>query len=177
VQADAGQGDRLIVLHMLGNHGPSYFQRYPAAFGQFLPACENPDLSRCSRNQIVNAYDNAVLYTDYVVAQAIAGLRQVDGYDTALLYVSDHGESLGENGLYLHGMPYSIAPQEQLRVPMLMWFSPRFAAGAKLDLACLHDRSALPASHDNLFSTVLGLFDVRTAADVPGRDLLAACRG
>src|SRR5690606_27056423 len=103
-------------------------------------------------------------------------LRKLDGYDAALLYVSDHGESLGEKGLYLHGMPYTIAPREQLQVPMVMWFSPRFAAGAKLDLSCLRDSSGQPASHDNLFSTVLGVFDVQTSARIAGRDLLAACR-
>ena len=175
-QADAGAGDKLVVLHMLGNHGPSYFQRYPPGFKRFLPACETSELGHCPRGEIVNAYDNAVLYTDHVLAQAIARLRKVDGFDTALLYLSDHGESLGENGLYLHGMPYAIAPQQQLRVPMLMWFSPRFVAAEGLDLPCLKNRALLPTSHDNLFSTVLGLFDVQTSERVPGRDLLAACR-
>ena len=175
-QADAGAGDKLVVLHMLGNHGPSYFQRYPPGFERFLPACETSELGHCPRGEIVNAYDNAVLYTDHVLAQAIARLRKVDGFDTALLYLSDHGESLGENGLYLHGMPYAIAPQQQLRVPMLMWFSPRFVAAEGLDLPCLKSRALLPTSHDNLFSTVLGLFDVQTSERVPGRDLLAACR-
>lgn len=171
-----GGSDKLIVLHMLGNHGPSYFQRYPSAFKRFLPVCENPDLGRCSREEIVNAYDNAVLYTDHVLAQAIGDLRKVDDYDTALIYLSDHGESLGENGLYLHGMPYAIAPQEQMRVPMVMWFSPRFAADVNLDRSCLRDRATQPASHDNLFPTVLGLFDVQTSAPMPGSDLLVACR-
>ena len=175
-RADAGAGDKLIVLHMLGNHGPSYFQRYPPGFKRFVPACETSELGHCPRAEIVNAYDNAVLYTDHVLAQAIARLRKVDDFDTALLYLSDHGESLGENGLYLHGMPYAIAPQQQLRVPMLMWFSPRFVAAEGLDLPCLKSRALLPTSHDNLFSTVLGLFDVQTSERVPGRDLLAACR-
>src|SRR5690606_35425374 len=94
--AGANSGDRIIILHMLGNHGPSYFQRYPASFRHFLPACETPELGQCSREQIVNAYDNAVRYTDHVLAQAIERLREVDDYDTALMYLSDHGESLGE---------------------------------------------------------------------------------
>ncbi|MBZ4040012.1 phosphoethanolamine transferase [Novilysobacter selenitireducens] len=169
-------GDRLLVLHMLGNHGPDYSQRYPSGFRRFLPACETPELGECSQAEIVNAYDNALLYTDHVLSETIARLREVDGYDTAMLYVSDHGESLGEQGLYLHGMPYAIAPQEQLRVPMVMWFSPRFAAGAGLDIACLQHRARLPASHDDLFSTVLGLFDVQTAARTAERDLLSGCR-
>lgn len=176
VHAGADGSDRIIVLHMQGNHGPSYFLRYPPAFKRFLPACEDPELGHCSRAEIVNAYDSAVLYTDHVLAQAIADLREVDDYDAALVYLSDHGESLGESGMYLHGMPYSIAPPQQLSVPMLMWFSSSFAADAQLDLSCLRDRATLPASQDNLFPTVLGLFDVQTSARVPERDLLAPCR-
>jgi lipid A ethanolaminephosphotransferase len=171
-----GAGDRLVVLHMLGNHGPAYYQRYPAAFKRYRPACEDPELGRCTHEQIVNAYDNAVLYTDHVLARAVAQLAQEDAYDTALLYVSDHGESLGENGLYLHGMPYLIAPRQQLQVPMVMWFSPRFLAASGLDMSCARNRAGEPAHHDDLFSTVLGLFDVRTSAYQPARDLLAACR-
>ncbi len=176
----AGQaqgGDRILVMHMLGNHGPSYFQRYPARFRQFVPTCDTAELGDCKREEVTNAYDNAVLYTDHVLATAIERLHRIDGYDTALLYISDHGESLGENGLYLHGMPYPIAPKEQLRVPMLMWFSPGFAADTGLDLQCLRTRAGRPASHDDLFSTVLGVFDVHTTARMPTRDLLAGCRG
>lgn len=176
-RAESRARDRVIVLHMLGNHGPSYFDRYPPEFETFVPTCRSAELGRCSRDQIVNAYDNAVLYTDHVLAGAIERLDAAEGYDSALIYLSDHGESLGEKGLYLHGMPYAIAPREQLRVPMLMWFKPRLAAAMDLDLPCLQRRAGMPVSHDNLFSTVLGLFDIRTAAITPGRDLLAACRG
>ncbi len=173
--ADDGK-DRIVVLHMLGNHGPSYFDRYPPQFKRFVPACENPELGQCSNAQIANAYDNAILYTDHVLAEAIAELRKVDAYDTALIYLSDHGESLGENGLYLHGMPYAIAPPQQFHVPMLMWFSPQFASDERLDVSCLRKQSAQPASQDNLFPSVLGLFDVKTNAYDKSRDLLAACR-
>ena len=169
-------GDRIIVLHMLGNHGPSYFQRYPAHFRQFLPTCDTAELGECTREQVTNSYDNAILYTDHLLATAIERLYQVDGYDSALLYISDHGESLGENGLYLHGMPHAIAPKEQMQVPMLMWFSPGFATDTGLDLPCLRTRADRPASHDDLFSTVLGMFDVQTTARMPVRDLLAGCR-
>ena len=117
-------GSQLLVLHQLGNHGPSYYRRYPQAFARFQPACEDDDLNRCSREQIVNAFDNALLYTDHVLATLIAKLQaQADKVDSAVVYVSDHGESLGENNLFLHGMPYAIAPAEQTSVPMLMWLS------------------------------------------------------
>ncbi|WP_447938299.1 phosphoethanolamine transferase [Pseudoxanthomonas mexicana] len=169
-------GDQVIVLHMLGNHGPTYFERYPSAFQRFTPVCETSDLGRCSREQIVNAYDNALGYTDHVLAGAIDELAQLPGYDTALLYVSDHGESLGEKGLYLHGMPYSIAPREQLEVPMVAWFSEGWRASAGLDAACLRRVAAAPHSHDDLFHTLLGLAGVRTALYQPDHDIFLTCR-
>lgn len=170
------EGDRLVVLHQLGNHGPSYFERYPPAFKQFNPTCENPELGQCSVNSIVNAYDNAVLYTDHVLAETIALLAKQSEYDTAMIYVSDHGESLGEKGLFLHGIPYSIAPKEQLHVPMVMWLSPGMIADTGLDPACLEKAARRPASHDNLFSSVLDLFDVWTALYSKGQDLFGSCR-
>ncbi|MCL7714375.1 phosphoethanolamine transferase [Stenotrophomonas mori] len=174
-QVRARPGDRVVVLHQLGNHGPSYFQRYPAQFRQFAPTCDTPDLGKCSRAQIVNSYDNAVRYTDHFLARTIATLRGLDDYDTALIYLSDHGESLGEKGLYLHGMPYAIAPAEQTRVPMTMWFSPGFAAARGLDLACLRARARQRSDHDNLFPSVLGLMQVGTGVYQRERDLFAGC--
>ena len=169
--------DQLVVLHQLGNHGPAYDSRYPDAFRRFVPVCATADLRRCSREQIVNAYDNALLYTDHVLARAIESLQTLSiSHDTALLYVSDHGESLGENGLYLHGMPYAIAPEVQTRVPMLLWLSPGFMQRQRVDLACLRARAAQPASHDHLFHTLLGMLAVETSLYERDWDLLAACR-
>ncbi len=175
--AATNTGPNVLVLHMLGNHGPAYFKRYPPAFRRFLPPCDSADLRTCSRQEIVNAYDNALLYTDHVLARLLALLRaRQDTLDTALLYVSDHGESLGENNLFLHGLPYKIAPREQTEVPMLMWLSPGFAQDRGLDLGCLQRRAAAPAQHDHLFHTVLGLMDVRTQVYEPAFDLTGTCR-
>jgi lipid A ethanolaminephosphotransferase len=174
---DRAQGTQLLVLHQLGNHGPAYHRRYPGAFARFQPACVDDDLQHCSREQIVNAYDNALLYTDHVLSGAIARLQaHADRLDVALVYVSDHGESLGEGHLFLHGIPYPIAPSEQTRVPMLMWMSAGFQQRTGLDLACLQRRAAQPASHDHLFHTVLGMLDVQTALYEPQWDLLQPCR-
>lgn len=172
----ASPGDLVVVLHQLGNHGPAYYQRYPKEFRRFLPACENPELRACSREEIVNAYDNALLYTDHLLARTIALLKAQRSHDAAMIYVSDHGESLGEQGLYLHGLPWLIAPSEQVRVPMVAWLSPQFAAQTGLDLRCLRRRAAEPAAHDHLFHTVLGLLDVRSEVYTPGLDLTAGCR-
>ena len=168
--------DKVIVLHQLGNHGPNYFERYPPQFRRFTPTCDNPELGRCARQEIVNAYDNALLYTDHFLAATIGFLKTQQQYDTALIYVSDHGESLGEKGLFLHGVPYAIAPEEQIRVPMAMWFSPGFIAGAQLDRDCLRARAAQPASHDNLFPSILGLLQVGTHEYRKSGDLFAKCR-
>jgi lipid A ethanolaminephosphotransferase len=171
------QGAQLLVLHQLGNHGPSYFRRYPAPFGRFVPACNHDDLSKCTRQEIVNAYDNALLYTDHVLAQLITQLAaHADSVDSMLLYVSDHGESLGEGGLFLHGMPYAIAPDVQTHVPMLMWLSSGAAGSVGLDTACLREQARAALTHDHLFHTLLGLFDVHTRLYEPQMDFSAACR-
>ena len=172
----AAKGAQLIVLHQLGNHGPSYFRRAPPAFVRFTPTCESDELRDCTPEQIVNAYDNALLYTDHVLAQLIRRLQALaPRVDSAVLYVSDHGESLGERGLFLHGMPYAIAPDVQTKVPMVMWMSDGYAAARGLDAACLAERARQPASHDHLFHTVLGLLDVHTAAREPQLDFAQPC--
>lgn len=170
-------GTQVVVLHMLGSHGPAYFRRYPPAFAKFQPACEADDLHACSREQIVNAYDNALLYTDHVLATLIDRLQAHSAqFDAALMYVSDHGESLGENGLYLHGIPYAVSPDVQTHVPMVMWLSRGLADASRIDEGCVRQRARQPASHDHLFHTVAGLLDVRTAVREPAWDLLAPCR-
>ncbi len=174
---DAAQGPQVLVLHMLGNHGPAYFRRYPPAFARFQPACQHDDLRLCSSAEIVNAYDNALLYTDHVLAQLIGLLQQrAPRLDSAVLYVSDHGESLGEHNLFLHGLPYAIAPDVQTRVPMLMWLSDGYRTSLGLDAACLQRRAAQPASHDHLFHSVLGLLEVHSALREPAWDLTEGCR-
>ncbi len=175
--AAAKPGTQLLVLHQLGNHGPSYFRRFPPAFKRFTPQCEHDDLRKCSTEEIVNAYDNALLYTDHVLARLIQQLQAAQGQvDSVVLYVSDHGESLGENNLFLHGLPYAIAPDLQKRVPMVMWFSAGAAASTGVDTACLQRRAAQSAAHDHLFHTLLGLTDVKTALYEKDWDLTKDCR-
>lgn len=165
------------MLHHLGSHGPSCYRRYPPAFALFAPACSSDDLQRCTREEIVNAYDNSVRYTDHVLARLIATLeRNAADVDSALIYGSDHGESLGERNLYLHGLPWFMTPKVQKQVPMAMWLSSNFAGANALDTGCLRQRAVAPASHDNLFHTVLGLLDVKTVVYEPELDLTGGCR-
>jgi lipid A ethanolaminephosphotransferase len=162
---------------MMGNHGPAYFRRYPPAFRRFTPDCATAELRSCSREQVINAYDNAIAYTDHVLAGIVATLQGgASALDAAMIYVSDHGESLGENGLYLHGLPFSIAPATQTHVPMIAWLSPGFAADNFVDRRCVSGKARDPLSHDNLFHSVLGLLDVETSVYKSGRDIFAGCR-
>jgi lipid A ethanolaminephosphotransferase len=172
------RGNLFVVMHQLGSHGPAYYKRYPAVFKRFTPACESEDLRTCSKAEIVNAYDNSLLYTDYVLGRVIDFLDRTQAtHDTAMLYVSDHGESLGDAGLYLHGMPYAIAPDVQKQVPMVMWLSPAFRRDFGVDESCMRRLAAQPASHDNLFHSLLGVLDVQTRSYDAARDLFAPCRG
>ncbi|UIL54588.1 phosphoethanolamine transferase EptA (plasmid) [Pantoea agglomerans] len=172
------QDNGVIVLHTIGSHGPTYSHRYPPAFRKFTPTCETKQIQECSQQQLVNTYDNTILYADSIVDKAIELLKaHQDRFTTSLVYLSDHGESLGENGVYLHGLPYAIAPEVQTHVPMLIWLSPDYQQRYAVDSRCLIQRAAANAySQDNLFSTLLGLTGVQTREYVAADDMLAACR-
>lgn len=162
-------GDIFIVLHQMGNHGPAYSHRYPIEFEQFTPACQSNQLETCSITEIINAYDNAILYTDYFLSQVIGFLEKYDDhFETAMLYVSDHGESLGEHGLYLHGLPSWMAPPEQTRVASIMWLGQGFSQQRETVVA----NTGQPVSHDNIFHTVLSLMEIRTNVFDATMDLL-----
>jgi lipid A ethanolaminephosphotransferase len=164
------RGDILIVLHQMGNHGPAYYKRYPPAFEKFTPTCKESDLSQCGREEIVNAYDNAILYTDHFLAKSIELLKKNDSkFETALFYVSDHGESLGENGMYLHGMPKSISPAAQLHVPAVMWFGSNFHA---VTPSALREKTKTLFSHDNVFHTIIGFFEIESETNRQVKDIL-----
>jgi lipid A ethanolaminephosphotransferase len=164
---DKAYEDTFMVLHQEGSHGPTYFKRYPDAFKKFAPTCDTQELDKCSHEQIVNTYNNTILYTDYIINETINLLKaNEDKYETTLIYVSDHGESLGENGVYLHGLPYMIAPEAQKHVPALFYFSD------KQKTAHLALKENERFSHDNLFHTLLGRFAITTIEYKPNLDIL-----
>jgi lipid A ethanolaminephosphotransferase len=168
------EGDLLIVLHTMGSHGPAYYRRYPGQFEVFKPCCKESSPQQSPQQEVVNAYDNTILYTDYVLDRLIAVLEaRQKPEDSFLLYVSDHGESLGEKGVYLHGLPDLLAPKAQTHIPMVAWLSPRLVADHSLDYPLLRQRSAAPCSHDNVASTILGLFEVKTSLYSRDLDLFA----
>lgn len=174
---DRMQGDGVIVLHTIGSHGPTYYHRYPPQFRRFTPTCDTSEIQGCSQEQLKNSYDNTILYVDYIVDKAIKLLQaKQDTFTTSLVYLSDHGESLGENGVYLHGLPYSIAPETQKHVPMLVWLSDDYQQRYGVNNNCLQKLAQTHHySQDNLFSTVLGLTGVETEEYHAADDILATC--
>ena len=154
----------LIVLHMIGSHGPTYFKRYPKEKSVFTPDCQRSDIQNCSHEQLINTYDNTIAYTDLVLSKIInelSGLDKKDDIETSLLYISDHGESLGENGVYLHGLPYAFAPEEQTHVPMIYWTD---KIQNDFNRQCLNALAKSPISHDNVFDTLLSIMSIKTTA-------------
>ncbi|MFN4172567.1 MAG: phosphoethanolamine transferase [Pseudorhodobacter sp.] len=166
----------VLVLHMIGSHGPAYHLRYPPERLAFQPECATPNFSDCTVAEIVNAYDNTILETDFVLSRAIDLMAASDRVLPAMIYLSDHGESLGEDGLFLHAAPRFMAPQVQTRVPFVLWLDARFRRAMDLQADCLRGAASRRTSHDNLFHSVLGLLDVDTTVRTPAFDLFGACR-
>ena len=167
--------DILIVLHTMGSHGPAYYKRYPKQFEHFTPTCQDNQLEKCSQDSISNAFDNTIVYSDYVITKTIELLKaNQDKYETSMIYMSDHGESLGENGVYLHGMPYAIAPKAQKNPATAIWVGKGFH-GVTVDKLKPFANEAL--SHDNLFHTLLGSFEVQSEVYKPQLDIFHMAGG
>jgi lipid A ethanolaminephosphotransferase len=113
----------LVVLHTSTSHGPTYSKKYPPQFEVFKPVCNSVELGNCSQTELINAYDNTIVYTDYILAKLIENLKQLKEFKSTMIFVSDHGESLGEKNLYMHGLPLSMAPKEQYEIPFIVWVS------------------------------------------------------
>lgn len=177
----AQEKDAVLVLHTIGSHGPAYYARYTPEYRQFTPTCDTNEIHRCTNEELVNTYDNTLLYTDKFIADVIGRLEKRTDMASMVFYASDHGESLGENGIYLHGTPRSIAPKEQTRIPMIFWFSPAWLEEGDFDIQCLRQRAQSGSySQDNFYSTLYALMRLDTQA--PGStwqqalDIIQPCR-
>jgi lipid A ethanolaminephosphotransferase len=167
----------VVVLHQMGSHGPAYYKRSPEHLKIFKPECTNSALASCKREEVENAYDNSIRATDHFLVSTVKWLQaKQDKASKAMLYVSDHGESLGENNVYLHGLPYAVAPDVQKRIPWITWLSRDFVSHNKINAHCLVDRANAKLSHDNYFHSVLGLTGVQTELYKRELDIYAACR-
>lgn len=165
----------LVVLHQMGSHGPAYYKRVPPAYRVFKPTCDTNAIQGCTQEALLNSYDNTLLYTDYVLDSLIETLKNTTKYQTGLWYLSDHGESTGESGMYLHGAPYAIAPTQQTHVPMVMWFSQAWQQQAAKQVKCLAQQNKSKLSQDNLFPTMLSLLNIKTSVINAKDDMLATC--
>ncbi|WLS80662.1 phosphoethanolamine transferase EptA [Erwinia pyri] len=175
---DSVKDDTVIVLHQMGSHGPAYYLRYPAAMRKFTPTCDSNQIQDCDHQALVNTYDNSILYTDAMVDSTISLLKsRSDKFNVALVYLSDHGESLGEHGMYLHGAPYLFAPSQQTHIPFLLWMSPDYASAFGISQACLRQAAKTEAvSQDNIFHTLLGMMNVQTREYQPALDMIRSCQ-
>jgi lipid A ethanolaminephosphotransferase len=157
------KGDILIVLHSMGSHGPRYYKRFPEKFAKFKPFCNNDTPQNCSKDELNNAYDNTILYTDYVLSKLIDILKEKEEYNTFMFYASDHGESLGENGIYLHGLPKKIAPKEQTDFAMILWFSDQMIKNQNINSSKIKNMANKQLNHDYLPHTLLNLFKIQSS--------------
>ncbi|CCG87200.1 phosphoethanolamine transferase EptA [Erwinia piriflorinigrans] len=175
---DSIKDDSVIVLHQMGSHGPAYFLRYPREARQFTPTCDSNQIQDCDRQALMNTYDNTILYTDTMLDNTINLLKSYnDRFNVAMIYLSDHGESLGEHGMYLHGTPYLFAPTQQTHIPMLLWMSPDYATTFGIDSQCLQQRAKFEeVSQDNVFHTLLGMMNIQTQQYQPALDMIRTCR-
>ena len=166
----------VLVLHQMGSHGPAYYRRSAPDSKHFGPECATHVTSDCEQQDLVNVYDNSIVETDAFLAQTIDWLRtQERDFAPAMLYVGDHGESLGENGLYLHGLPYRIAPQAQKHVPWVLWPG-QLQQRTGWSEACSRAQLNQPLTHDAYFHTVLGMLDIASPYYQRPLDAMAGCR-
>jgi len=159
----------LIILHQSGSHGPSYHEKYPKAFEKFKPVCKSVDLHQCTNQSLINTYDNTILYTDYFLSKTIETLKNIPHTPTLMIYISDHGESLGEYGLYLHGTPFSIAPNVQKEVPFIVWMSDAFKEQKHLTNASLTTQKE--HNQHQVFHSIMGAFDMYSSVYDPSQDI------
>jgi lipid A ethanolaminephosphotransferase len=168
--------NNLIYLHIRGSHGPEYNKRYPKKFKIYTPICKNKEIRKCSNEEIINSYDNSLQYNMYVISKIIELLKKKEEqFNVGLIFISDHGESLGEKGFYLHGAPYFLTKQEQGHVGSFMWFSDSFLKEFNINKQCLRKKTNLEFSHYNMFHTMLGLFKIENKFYDNKKDIFNEC--
>jgi lipid A ethanolaminephosphotransferase len=171
------KNNTIIALHTMGSHGPTYFERYPERFRVFTPTCDTAEIQNCPQEAIVNTYDNTIVYTDFIISSAIDILKKFPNFESGLIYISDHGESLGENNIYLHGLPYMIAPKEQTEIPMVIWMSENMKKYDHIDYECLRKEASNNSfSQDNIFHTMMGWLEIDTKVYDEKYDIFNSCR-
>lgn len=158
---EAEQDKVLIILHTNTSHGPAYCNRYPKRFEVYTPVCDNVEQASKAPQELINAYDNTIIYTDYLLNSIIDTLKTVSDRSCAMFYISDHGESLGENNLYMHGVPVKVAPAEQYEIPCYVWLTPGYREVKNPELIDQHW----------VFHSIMDLLDMQSPVFDPEKDL------
>ena len=161
---ESSQKDKvLIILHTSTSHGPQYASKYPKEFEVYKPVAKNVEEGEKNVGMLVNAYDNTIRYTDFLLDGLINTLRSMTDRKTAMIFISDHGESLGENKMFMHGLPMKLAPKEQYEIPFLVWTSKGYRTY----------KSNLPAVLEQhyIFHSVLNLLSIQSPAYDPDYDI------
>ena len=148
----------LIILHTSTSHGPKYADKYPEEFGVYKPVARNVEEGEKNVGMLINAYDNTIRYTDFLLDSLINTLRSMDDWNSAMIFISDHGESLGENKIFMHGLPMKLAPKVQYEIPFLVWTSKDFR-----DYKTEDELPAVLEQH-YIFHSVLNLLSIQSPA-------------
>jgi lipid A ethanolaminephosphotransferase len=169
--------DTFLVLHQRGSHGPDYYNMYPKEFEKYKPVCKQNILNKCDKKELVNAYDNTILYTSYFLAETIKKIEALsDQYNVMMVYASDHGESLGEDDIYLHSAVYKFAPKEQINIPAIIYIPQSTQKDLSINISCLKNIKDKHLSHDNIFHTILGFAGAKTSIYEEELDILSQCK-
>jgi lipid A ethanolaminephosphotransferase len=161
-EIEKSEADKIFIgLHTYTSHGPSYFSNTPEEFKKFMPECTTVEMAEADRQELINAYDNTVIYTDYMVHSVIETLRSIPDRRSCVIFISDHGESLGENNLYMHGVPLSMAPDVQIDIPFIVWTSD----------PSMKIRNLETAGHHNIYHTTLRFLGAQTDVYDPEKDI------
>jgi lipid A ethanolaminephosphotransferase len=148
----------LIILHTSTSHGPKYADKYPKEFEVYKPVAKNVEEGEKNISMLINAYDNTILYTDYLLDGLIDTLRAMTDWKSAMIFISDHGESLGENKMFMHGLPMKLAPKVQYEIPFFVWTSEGFR-----DYKAESELPAVLEQHF-IFHSVLNLLSINSPA-------------
>ena len=156
----------LIVLHTSTSHGPNYASKYPKEFEVYQPVAKNVEEGENNVEMLVNAYDNTIRYTDFLLDSLINTLRSMTDWKSAMIFISDHGESLGENKVFMHGLPMQLAPKVQYEIPFMVWTSEGFRNYKRTSDKEEAPEGELPAVLEQhyIFHSVLNLLSIQSPA-------------
>jgi lipid A ethanolaminephosphotransferase len=168
--------NNVIFLHFRGSHGTEYYKRYPQEYEKWSPSCKEKELRKCNKESIINSYNNSIRYNMKLVADTIKTLQEEKNINTALFFVSDHGEAIGDNGFYLHATPLIFTKESVGKVASFMWFSNNFLKELQLNKQCMQDKETEKLTHFNIFHTTLNILKIKNENYNENLDIFKLCK-